>query len=213
MSAQIVLDHYLEKYQTSGNTLTDISFDNLPFLQEKEPLYNMKGQKVSKSYHDTKGKEAIRITYDRVFRDYEYNGTVYPNVFLGLQKTVHYLDWAGAIAYSKKKQFYSFDLQPVFLGDGTETVVGFSSQKLRKVLKDERLAADDYLQAMNQQLYAALYQAYQVEYNTYLRTGISQPFVTAVNNETNPQVLAMLNKEVFGYEPMTVKELVIMNLQ
>ena len=213
MSAQIVLDHYLEKYQTSGNTLTDISFDNLPFLQEKEPLYNMKGQKVSKSYHDTKGKEAIRITYDRVFRDYEYNGTVYPNVFLGLQKTVHYLDWAGAIAYSKKKQFYSFVLQPVFLGDGTETVVGFSSQKLRKVLKDERLAADDYLQAMNQQLYAALYQAYQVEYNTYLRTGISQPFVTAVNNETNPQVLAMLNKEVFGYEPMTVKELVIMNLQ
>ena len=213
MKAQIVLDHYLDKFQTLANTLTDISFDNLPFLQEREPLYNMKGQKVSKSYHDTKGKEAIRITYDRVFRDYEYNGTVYPNVFLGLQKTVHYMDWAGEIAYSKKKQFYSFDLQPVFLGDGNETVVGFSSQKLRKVLKDERFAADDYLQAMNQQLYAALYQAYQVEYNTYLRTGISQPFVTAVNNETNPQVLAMLNKEVFGYEPMTVKELVIMNLQ
>ena len=213
MSAKIVLDYYLEKYQTLGNTLTDISFDNLPFLQEREPLYNMKGQKVSKSYHDTKGKEAIRITYDRVFGDYEYNGTVYANVFLGLQKTVHYMDWAGEIAYSKKKQFYSFDLQPVFLGDGNETVVGFSSQKLRKVLKDERFAADDYLQAMNQQLYAALYQAYQVEYNTYLRTGISQPFVTAVNNETNPQVLAMLNKEVFGYEPMTVKEVVIMNLQ
>ncbi|MEM0575154.1 hypothetical protein [Flavobacterium polysaccharolyticum] len=213
MSAQIVLDHYLEKYQTLGNTLTDISFDNLPFLQEKEPLYNMKGQKVSKSYHDTKGKEAIRITYDRVFGDYEYNGTVYPNVFLGLQKTVHYMDWAGEIAYSKKKQFYSFDLQPVFLGDGTETIVGFSSQKLRKVLKDERLAADDYLQAMNQQLYAVLYQAYQVEYNNYLTTGVSQPFVSALNNETNPQILAMLSKEVFGHEPMTVKELVIMNLQ
>jgi hypothetical protein len=90
MSAQIVLDHYLEKYQTSGNTLTDISFDNLPFLQEREPLYNMKGEKVSKSYHDTQGREAIRITYDRVFGDYQYNGTVYPNVFLGLQKTVHY---------------------------------------------------------------------------------------------------------------------------
>ena len=211
--AQIVLDHYLDKFQTLGNTLTDISFDNLPFLQEKEPLYNMKGQKVSKSYHDTKGKEAIRITYDRVFGDYEYNGTVYPNVFLGLQKTVHYMDWAGQIAYSKKKQFYSFDLQPVFIGDETETVVGFSSQKLRKVLKDERFAADDYLQSMNPVLHSTLYQAYQVEYNTYLRTGISQPFVTAVNNETNPQVLAMLNKEVFGYEPMTVKELVIMNLQ
>lgn len=213
MSAKIVLDYYLDKFGTSANTLTDIPFDNLPFLQEKEPFYNMKGQKVSKSYHDTKGKEAIRITYDRVFGDYEYNGTVYPNVFIGLQKTVHYLDWAGEIAYSKKKQFYSFDLQPVFLGDGTETITGFSSQKMRKVLKDERLAADDYLQSMNQQLYAALYQAYQVPYNTYLRTGISQPFVAAVNNETNPQVLTMLNKEVFGYEPMTVKELIIMNLQ
>lgn len=213
MSAQIVLDHYLEKYKTLCNTLTDISFDNLPFLQEREPIYNMKGQKVSKSYHDTQERETIRITYDRVFGDYEYNGTVYPNVFLGLQKTVHYLDWAGAIAYSKKKQFYSFDLQPVFLGDGNETVVGFSSQKMRKVLKDERLAADDCLQSMNPALYAALYQVYQVQYNTYLRTGISQPFVSALKSETNSQILAMLNKEVFGYEPMTVKELVIMNLQ
>lgn len=213
MSAKIVLDYYLEQFQTLGNTLTDIPFDNLPFLQEKEPFYNMKGQKVSKSYHDTNGKEAIRITYDRVFGDYEYNGTVYPNVFLGLQKTVHYLDWAGAIAYSKKKQFYSFDLQPVFLGDGNETVVGFSSQKQRQILKSERFSADDYLQAMNPQLYEALYRQYQVEYNSYLRTGVSTAFVNALNNETNPQILAMLNKEVFGFEPMTVKELVIMNLQ
>ena len=213
MKAQIVLDHYLDKFQTLANTLTDISFDNLPFLQEREPLYNMKGQKVSKSYHDTKGKEAIRITYDRVFGDYEYKGTVYPNVFLGLQKTVHYMDWAGEIAYSKKKQFYIFDLQPVFLDDGNETVVGFSSQKLRKVLKDERFAADDYLQAMNPVLYSTLYQAYQVEYNSYLRTGVSTAFVNALNNESNPQILTMLNKEVFGFEPMTVKELVIMNLQ
>jgi hypothetical protein len=213
MSAQIVLDHYLEKYQTLGNTLTDISFDNLPFLQEREPLYNMKGQKVSKSYHDIQGREAIRITYDRVFGDYQYNGTVYPNVFLGLQKTVHYLDWAGAIAYSKKKQFYSFDLQPVFLGDGNETVVGFSSQKQRQILKTERFCADDYLSAQNPQLYAVLYANYQDTYNAYLRTGISTAFINAMNAETKPEVLALLNKEVFGFEPMTVKELVIMNLQ
>ena len=66
---------------------------------------------------------------------------------------------------------------------------------------------------MNPQLYAALYQQYQVEYNSYLRAGVSTAFVNALNNETNPQILAMLNKEVFGFEPMTVKELVIMNLQ
>jgi hypothetical protein len=213
MRAQIVLDHYLEKYQTLANTLSDISFDNLPFLQEKEPIYNMKGQKVSKSYYDTKGKEAIRITYDRVFGDYEYNGTVYPNVFLGLQKTVHYMDWAGEIAYSKKKQFYSFDLQPVFLGDGTETVVGFSSQKQRQILKSERFSADDYLASQNPNLYGVLYANYQDAYNSYLRTGISIGFVNAMNSETNPDVLGLLNKEVFGYEPMTIKELIIMNLQ
>lgn len=213
MTAKIVLDYYLEQFQTLGNTLTDISFDNLPFLQEREPLYNMKGQKVSKSYYDTKGKEAIRITYDRVFGDYEYNGTVYPNVFLGLQKTVHYMDWAGEIAYSKKKQFYGFDLQPVFLGDGNETAVGFSSQKLRKILKEERFAANDYLQAQNPNLYSMLYALYADSYNGYMSTGVKTDFVNAMNAETNPGVLAVLNNAVYGYEPMTVKELILMNLQ
>ena len=213
MTAQLVLDYYLEKYQTMANTLTDISFDNLPFLQEREPLYNMKGQKISKSYFDTKGKEAIRITYDRVIGNHEYNGTVYPNVFLGLQKTVCFMDWAGEIAYSKKKQFYSFALQPVFLGDGTETIVGFSSQKQRQILKSERFSADDYLASQNPNLYGVLYANYQDAYNGYLRTGISTAFVNAMNSETNPDVLALLNKEVFGYEPMTIKELIIMNLQ
>lgn len=213
MSATIVLDHYLEKFGTSGNTLTDISFDNLPFLQEKESVYNMKGQKVSKSYCDTSGKEAIRITYERVFGNHKYNETVYPNVFIGLQKTIHYLDWAGEIAYSKKKQFYSFDLMPVFVGDGTETVAGFSSQKQRQILKSERFSADDYLASQNPQLYSVLYASYQDSYNAYLRTGISTGFVSAMNSETNPAVLALLNKEVFGYEPMTIKDLIIMNLQ
>ncbi|MEO7977787.1 hypothetical protein [Flavobacterium sp.] len=213
MSAKIVLDHYLEKYKTLANTLTDIDFQNLTFLQEKEAVYNMKGQKVSKSYYDTAGREAIRITYDRVFGTYGYQETEYTNVFLGLQKTINYMDWAGEIAYKKKKQFYSFDLQPVFLADGTETVVGFSSQKQRQVLKSERLSADDYLQAKNPQLYALLYERYGNEYNGYLRTGVKTAFVNALNAEAEPNILAALNNEVFGYEPMTVKELIILNLQ
>ena len=213
MSAKLVLDHYLDQYQTLGNTLTDIDFGNLPFLQEKECVYNMAGQKVSKSYYDTSGREAIRITYDRVFGTYIYQEIEYPNVFLGLQKTINYMDWAGQIAYSKKKQFYSFDLQPVFLADGTETVVGFSSQKQRQVLKSERLSADDYLQAKNPQLYCMLYERYGNEYNSYLRTGVHTSFVDALNAETDPTILAALNNEVFGYEPMTVRELIILNLQ
>ena len=93
MSAQLVLDHYLEKYQTLGNTLTDVNFENLSFLQEKEAIYNMKGQKVSKSYYDIKGREAIRLSYDRIISDYTYQDIVYPDTFIGVQKTVHYLDW------------------------------------------------------------------------------------------------------------------------
>lgn len=213
MAAEIVLDHYLKKHNTLANTLTDIDFSNLPFLQEKEAVYNMKGQKVLKSYYDLKGKEAIRITYDRIIGDHQYLGNTFPGIFLGLQKTVNYIDWAGNIAYSKKKQLYSFDLKPIFLGDGNETVIGFSSQKQRQILKSERFSADDYLQAMSPKLYALLYEAYREHYTYYLRTGIKDCLVDAVDAETNPDILAVLNLPVYGWEPMTVKELVMMNLQ
>ncbi|QOG04347.1 hypothetical protein [Flavobacterium sp. MDT1-60] len=213
MSAQIVLHHYLDKFQTLANTLTDISFDNLSFLVEKEPIYNMKGQKIFKSYCDKEGREAIRISYNRIVGDYEFNGTTYENIFLGLQKTIHFLDWAGEIAYSKKKQFYNFDLQPVFSGDGTETIIGFSSRKQRQVLKNERYSADEYLQSMNPLIYKALYQNYKSEYEIYLITGISDSLVNAINVETNESILDFLDKEVYGFEPMTVKDFIILNLQ
>jgi hypothetical protein len=213
MSAQLVLNHYLNIFKTLGNLLIDIPFDNLSFLIEKEPIYNMKGQKVSKSYFCKKGKEVIRIKYDRVIGTYNYKGLDYEDVFIGLQKTILYMDWSGEIGYTKKKQFYSFNLEPVYLADGTETIKGFSSQKQRQILKSERFSADDYLSSKNPDLHSALYDAYQSEYNAYLRTGISTAFVNAMNAETNTELLAMLNKEVFGYEPMTVKELIILNLQ
>lgn len=213
MSARIVLDYYLDQYQTLGNTLTDIDFGNLSFLQEKEAVYNMKGQKVSKSYCDINGKEAIRLTYERVIGEYQYQDIIYPNVFKGLQKTIHFLDWAGEIAYSKKKQFYNFDLQPVFLGDGNQTIIGFSSRKQRQVLKRERYSADEYLQSMNPLIYRALYQNYKNEYESYLITGISDSLVNAINLETNKSILDFLNKEVYGFEPITVKEFIILNLQ
>ena len=120
---------------------------------------------------------------------------------------------AGEIAYSKKKQFYSFDLKPVFVSDGSETVVGFSSQKQRQILKYERLSADDFLQASNTSIYAKLYDQYQDSYSCYLRTGLKDNFVQALNIETNPDILELLNKEVSGHEKMTIKELIIMNLQ
>jgi hypothetical protein len=212
MSAQIVLNYYLDLYQTAGNTLTDIEFSNLPFLKESEPIYNMKGQKMSKSYYDVKGKEAIRIVYDRVFGDHTYNDVVYQNVFIGLKKTIHYLDWAGEIAYSKVKQFYEFNLEPNF-DDGNVIPVGFSSKRQRAFLKQERYNADDFLQSKNPELYAMLYGTYTSQYEFYLKTGKSQKLINALNAETSVQINSALNRIVDGFDTLTVKELIIMNLQ
>jgi len=212
MGAQIVLQHYLDLYQTSANTLSDIEFSNLDFLKEKEPIYNMKGQKVSKSYYDKENRESIRIEYQRIFGEHTYNDVVYPNVFLGLQKTIHYLDWAGEIAYSKVKQFYEFNLDPNF-DAGVLIPTGFSSQKQRQVLKEERYCADDYLQAKNPDLYAMLYGAYTSQYEFYLKTGKKQRLVDAVNAETNAQINSAFNRVVDGYDTLTVRQLILMNLQ
>lgn len=213
MNTQIVLNHYLEKYQTLGNTLTDLNFDNISFLVAKEKITDMKGQWVSKSYYAEKNKEAIRITYEKIFGIHTYNGVDYPNTFLGVGKSILYLNWLGDVAYSKNKQPQYFNLEPVFVGDGTETITGFSSPKQRQILKSERYNADDYLSSKNPQLYTALYARYTTTYNAYMLTGVKQPFVDKMNAETDVDMLAILNKEVYGYEPMTVKELILMNLQ
>ena len=137
--AEIIVNHYLEKYGNLANTLTDISFDNLSFLQEQEPEYNELGQKVSKTYFDLKGKEAVKIEYSRVFGDHVFNGETFENIFLGLQKIVHFYDWAGEIAYTKNKQVYLFKLEPEYTG---EIVTGFTSRKMRDILRiDQRNTA------------------------------------------------------------------------
>lgn len=212
MSAQIVINYYLEKFETLGNSLSDINFDNLSFFTAKEKIIDMKGQWVSKSYYAEKEKEAVRITYEKIFGIYTYVGVEYPNTFLGVGKSIHYLDWAGEIAYSKNKQPEYFNLEPVFIGDGTETVVGFSSRKQRQILKDERRSADDYLQSKNPSLYALLYGRYTATYDFYLKTGKKADLVTAINAETDVNINAVFNNNVFGTD-ITVKQLILINLQ
>jgi len=212
MSAQIVLDHYLEKYQTSGNTMTDINFDNLSFFTTKEKIIDMKGQWVSKSYYAENDKEAIRIAYEKLYGIHTHNGIEWPNTFLGVGKSIHYLDWAGEIAYTKRKQPEYFDLHPIFLGDGTETIIGFSSQKQRQILKSERYNADDYLQAKNPNLYALLYGRYTTNYDYYLKTGKKDALVTAINAESDVNINAVFDNLVYGTE-ITVRDLILMNLQ
>jgi hypothetical protein len=213
MGAQLVINHYLEKYQTIGNTMTDIPFDSLPFLYSKEPDYNIKGVKVVKSYFDQSHREAVRIQYFKIYEDFVYNGVTYPNVFVGMRKDINYFDWSGQIAYTKSLQPYYFALQPIFMGDRSETVKGFSSQKQRKILKEERYAADDWLNSRNPDLYKMLYAKYGAIYQTYLRTGFKDDLLNAFEAETDPAILTVFNNQVFGMEPMTFKELIIINLQ
>lgn len=51
-----------------------------------------------------------------------------------------------------------------FLGDGIETIADFSSQKQRKILKEERYAADEWLDSQNPNLCNLLYTKYEVLY-------------------------------------------------
>lgn len=211
--AEIILEHYLNKFKTRANTLTDINFDCLSFLYTKEPDYNMKGAKISKSYFDKCHREAIRIKYVKIIEDFIYNEISYPNVFKGIRKEICYFDWAGNIAYTKKLQPYYFSLQPIFSDDGTETIKEFSSQKQRKILKEERYAADEWLNSQYPNLYAILYAKYGVLYQEYLRTGFKSDLANAIETETDPVILRVFNNKVFGIEPMTSKELIISFLQ
>ncbi|WP_374173601.1 hypothetical protein [Flavobacterium tructae] len=213
MNPEIVIQHYLNKYQTNANLVTDISFDCLPFLYAKEPVYNMKGCKISKSYYDQANREAVRIQYTKIYKDHFYNKLTYPNVFVGIQKDIHYLDWTGNIAHTKNLQPYYFALQPIFTDNGSETIKGFSSQKQRKILKEERYAADEWLNSQNPDLHTILHSKYGPLYQTYLQTGFKENLLLALEAETNPDILTFFNNEVFGMESMTAKELIISILQ
>lgn len=213
MKAQLVIEYVVELKGINLNSLTDKDFSNISWLNEREPIYNMKGEKVSKSYFYENKKEAVRIEYSKIIGNYEYNEVTYPETFLGWKKCMCWLDWAGEIGFRKEMQPYYFNLEPVFLADGTETVIGFSSPKMRKSMKEERYAADDYLQAKNPNLYDLLYNRYTSDYNRYLRTGNKTSLVAAMNSEADAGINAVFNNEVFGYAPMTVKELILMNLQ
>lgn len=213
MGARLVIDYIVEQKAINLNTLTDKDFSNFSWLNEREPIYNMKGEKVSKSYYYENTKEAIRIVYAKVFGDYVYDGVTYPNVFLGFSNIKCWMDWAGEIGETKNMQQYRFTLEPIFVGDGTETIVGFSSQKMRKCMKEERYSADDYLQSKNPDLYYMLYNKYKSLYDKYMNSGNKTPLVEAITNETDADTLAVFNNEVYGYEPMTTRELILMNLQ
>lgn len=198
----------------AGNTLADINFDQIPWLSSREPVVNPKGQRVSKSYYDNDGREVVRQVYTRIMGTHTFNGVEYPDTFLGLRKEIHYLDVNGDVVQPVKyNPPYYFTLEPVFVGDGMETLVGFSSAKQRHILKQERIAADAYLQGKNPSLYAYLYAKYGSQYDFYLKTGIKADLVSAIEDETDEDVIAVLDNIVYGEETKTVRDLIIASLQ
>ncbi|MFK5971471.1 MAG: hypothetical protein QM487_15325 [Candidatus Marithrix sp.] len=207
-NAKLVIQKYIEDNKTVGKTIVDLPFDNLPFLTAKEPVFNMKGEKISKSYFDTKGKEAVKIVYKKLIETYEGIN----NVFVGVQKEIQFKNWAGEVGYTKKKQPYYFTLQPIFDTIDTSIIVDYSSPKQRQILKAERYNADDYLQAQNPTLYSLIYDNYTALYENYLRSGNKTALVDALNNETNIDINNVLNGNVYGLN-ITIKELILMNLQ
>lgn len=209
--AQIVIKHRLDKFGLKNHLISDFAFDEMTFLYSKEPIYNLKGEKVSKSYFDKESnKEAVRIEYAKIFDT--YNGI--ENVFIGVEKHILFLDWVGNVAYKKKMQPYYFELIPVYDLVNTETIVGYSSLKQREILKAERYKADVYMQSHNPALYSLLFSNYESLYNKYLATGDSTDLIDALNNETNTDILTLLNKLVVEIDAdINVKELIILNLQ
>lgn len=207
-TAKLVIQEHLDRFKTGANTLIDISFDNLPFLTAKEPVFNMKGERISKSYYDLKGREAVKIAYKKLIKTYEG----IDNIFVGVQKEIQFINWANEVGYTKKKQPYYFTLQPIFDTTDTSIIVGYSSPKQRQILKAERYNADDYLQAQNPTLYSLIYDNYTALYENYLRSGNKTALVAALNNENNADINAVLDGNVYGLN-ITIKELILMNLQ
>lgn len=212
MNSQLTIQYHLEKLGTSCGTVADLPFDGFDFLYAAEPVLDFKGQRVSKSYYDKKNKEAVRIIYKKIIDTYSFNGIDYPEQFIGVQKTIQFIDWSGEVGYSKEMQGYFFNLEPVFRGDGTETIISFSSAKQRQILKQERYSSDDMLNAKNPMIYAFLFEKYSTEYQYYLRTGIKDNLEASITSEKDATILEKLNHSVFGSD-LTVKELILSCLQ
>lgn len=128
--AQLVIEHISNKQGVNFNTLVDIDFSQMNFLNAREPVFNELGEKVSKSYYFENKKEAIRITYHKIFETVKG----FENEFVGVKKQIHWIDWSGEIGKTKYLQPYYFNLEEV-LKDGE--IVGFSSRKRTKILNEE----------------------------------------------------------------------------
>ena len=152
--AKLVIEYIVEKKGINLNTLVDTDFSQLCWLNARESIRNEAGEKVSKSYFYKNEKEAIRITYHKLYGKHTYNTTDYSNVFLGVKKEMHWIDWAGNIGRTKHLQPYYFKLGPIL--DDTNNIIGFSSPKMREIMEAEKRSVKDKTEANNTLFYSAI---------------------------------------------------------
>lgn len=199
--------------------LFDLDINKSNVLEAREAYYSSKGIKKYKDYYyvynDKDGNEveqlAVRIRYTKIYKDIEYEGVTINGIWAKTQKFFDYYFEDGTFS-TKVIQPQAFHLNPVFKGDGTETLVGFSSIKQMDFLRKERYTADKYLQSKNIGLYQLIYNNYKDTYNTYLSSGNKLAFIEQLDNESDPIILATLNHQVTG-TTLKIIDLIKMNLQ
>jgi len=208
---------------------TEIQYDNLSFLKPKEAVYGLKGEKIYKDYvfveEDLSETLVVRQLYNTVIEEKTHEG-ITVDVITGLKKTIQFFKREES---PEEKFMYTLDFNvfPISTKNPVtgEDIVLYSSSKLEEFLENRRYKADNMLKSFNPNLYNWLYSAYGDLYLGYLKTGNSLNLISAFDNETDPTNLSILNKIVeeqflvilFGvmdvYPEISVKDLIVMNLQ
>lgn len=202
-----------------------IEYDKCGFLSPGESKYGLKGEKKYKNYYNN-GVLVVSQVYETIYENKTHEGFTVQNIPIRTIKKIRF--YKNETVYKEKLvETLNFDVYPseTLNQQGQIVAVSFNSMKLEKFLKENRYEADSLMKSFNATLYNWLYAAYGALYTSYLQTGNSAPLVNAFNAETNPTNLFILNKlveerelrvllgEMEQYPQITVKELIIMNLQ
>jgi len=132
--AQIVIEYIKELQGINLNDLCDRDFSQMSFLNSREAVIGINGERISKSYYYKNKVEAIRIVYNKIYGTFIHNGIEYPNEYLGVGKTILTLRYDGATAFEKNGECQYFTLVPINENDLSQ---GFTSLFKRKIARDE----------------------------------------------------------------------------
>ena len=188
--------------RVATNSLTDKDFSQFSWLNEREPVYSNKGERISKSYYYKNEKETIRIEYFKIFKDYVFEGITYPSTFIGIQKKIIWLYWDGTNSpYQKTKDTFMFNLKPIYTNN---VITGFTSIRGEQILTEERRqvvnrlifeAKTSNIQTISNN-YDTLFDHLNSGINSWVNTGKVTKFNTLINDTSNTEITDLLAIEV-----------------